>query len=49
MPRAVHLVAEGWLVKTTSGKISREANLRRLAALPSQCRGAAVGEGGAGC
>ena len=32
MPR-VHLVAEGWLVKTTSGKISREANLKKLASL----------------
>lgn len=29
-PRAVHIVAPGWLVKTTSGKISREANLARL-------------------
>ncbi len=31
MPRAVHVVDEGWLVKTTSGKISREMNLRKLA------------------
>lgn len=30
MPRAIHLVEEGWLVKTTSGKISREANLSKL-------------------
>jgi acyl-CoA synthetase (AMP-forming)/AMP-acid ligase II len=30
MPHAVHLVEEGWLVKTTSGKIMREANLRRF-------------------
>ena len=33
MPHAVHLVEEGWLVKTTSGKISREANLKKLATL----------------
>jgi len=30
-PRRVHVVAEGWLVKTTSGKLSRNDNLARLA------------------
>ncbi|MGE5269359.1 MAG: AMP-binding protein [Thiohalocapsa sp.] len=33
MPRTVHLVAEGWLVKTTSGKISRAGNAVKLAAM----------------
>lgn len=28
--RSVHLVPEGWLVKTTSGKISRDLNLKKL-------------------
>lgn len=32
MPKAVHLVDEGWLVKTTSGKISREMNVKKIAA-----------------
>jgi acyl-CoA synthetase (AMP-forming)/AMP-acid ligase II len=32
MPKAVHLVDEGWLVKTTSGKISREMNAKKIAA-----------------
>ena len=32
MPKSVHLVGEGWLVKTTSGKISREMNARKIAA-----------------
>ena len=32
MPKAVHLVGEGWLVKTTSGKISREMNATKIAA-----------------
>ena len=31
MPKSVHLVDEGWLVKTTSGKISREMNARKIA------------------
>ncbi len=31
MPKALHLVDEGWLVKTTSGKISREMNVKKLA------------------
>jgi acyl-CoA synthetase (AMP-forming)/AMP-acid ligase II len=30
MPKSVHLVDEGWLVKTTSGKISREMNARKI-------------------
>lgn len=30
MPRSVHLVDEGWLVKTTSGKISREMNAKKI-------------------
>lgn len=29
-PKAVHLVSEGWLVKTTSGKISREMNAKKI-------------------
>jgi fatty-acyl-CoA synthase len=29
-PKSAHIVQEGWLVKTTSGKISREANLAKL-------------------
>ena len=32
MPKSVHLVDEGWLVKTTSGKISREMNAKKIAA-----------------
>jgi len=28
-PRTVHLVEPGWLIKTTSGKVSREANLAK--------------------
>ena len=31
MPKSVHLVEEGWLIKTTSGKISRAMNARKLA------------------
>jgi len=31
-PRRVHVVDEGWLIKTTSGKISRSENLARLMA-----------------
>ncbi|MBY0320966.1 MAG: AMP-binding protein [Reyranella sp.] len=31
MPKSVHLVDEGWLVKTTSGKISREMNAKKIA------------------
>jgi acyl-CoA synthetase (AMP-forming)/AMP-acid ligase II len=31
-PRFVHVVPEGWLVKTTSGKISRRENLERFRA-----------------
>lgn len=34
--KAVHLVEEGWLVKTTSGKISRSANLAKLSAQLAQ-------------
>ena len=30
MPRSVYLVDEGWLVKTTSGKISREMNAKKI-------------------
>jgi fatty-acyl-CoA synthase len=30
MPREVHFVPSGWLVKTTSGKISRVDNLSRF-------------------
>ncbi|MFN0191141.1 MAG: AMP-binding protein [Aestuariivirga sp.] len=29
-PHAIHFVPQGWLVKTTSGKISRKENLRKL-------------------
>jgi acyl-CoA synthetase (AMP-forming)/AMP-acid ligase II len=32
VPRAVHVVEPGWLVKTTSGKISRTENLRKYTA-----------------
>jgi len=32
MPKSVHLVDEGWLVKTTSGKISRDMNAKKIAA-----------------
>src|SRR5262249_1757844 len=32
LPKSVHLVDEGWLVKTTSGKISREMNAKKIAA-----------------
>lgn len=32
MAKAVHLVDEGWLVKTTSGKVSRELNAQKIAA-----------------
>ena len=32
MPKSVHFVDEGWLVKTTSGKISREMNAKKIAA-----------------
>lgn len=28
-PRTIHVVEPGWLIKTTSGKVSREANLRK--------------------
>lgn len=28
--RFIQLVSEGWLVKTTSGKISRDLNLKKL-------------------
>lgn len=38
MPRAVHLVQEGWLVKTTSGKISRAANAAKLCATRAASR-----------
>ena len=29
VPRTVHVVGPGWLVKTTSGKLSRTDNLRK--------------------
>jgi acyl-CoA synthetase (AMP-forming)/AMP-acid ligase II len=29
-PHAIHFVPQGWLVKTTSGKISRKENLKKL-------------------
>lgn len=32
VPRKVHIVDEGWLVKTTSGKISRKENLAKITA-----------------
>lgn len=32
-PWRIHMVAEGWLIKTTSGKISRAENLARLQTL----------------
>ncbi len=32
MPKSVHFVDEGWLVKTTSGKINREMNAKKIAA-----------------
>jgi acyl-CoA synthetase (AMP-forming)/AMP-acid ligase II len=42
MPRAIHLVDPGWLVKTTSGKVSREGNLRKLLAGQDTARAAAA-------
>lgn len=41
-PSRIHIVEEGWLVKTTSGKISRSENLARLQAGP---RGTKQNEG----
>jgi acyl-CoA synthetase (AMP-forming)/AMP-acid ligase II len=35
--RLIHLVPEGWLVKTTSGKISRDLNLKKLQKELSDC------------
>lgn len=39
MAKAVYVVEEGWLVKTTSGKISREMNLKKLAAIHQHAQG----------
>lgn len=41
-PSRIHIVEEGWLVKTTSGKISRSENLARLQA---ESRGTKQNEG----
>ena len=38
MPKAIYLVEEGWLTKTTSGKISREANRAKLHRTLSEIR-----------
>ncbi|WP_416898112.1 MAG: AMP-binding protein [Minwuia sp.] len=36
MPRAVELVDQGWLIKTTSGKIGRAANLQKFLDRPGK-------------